>query len=139
MPGNNPYEPPAANDDPAAPQDNSHAWLAFRIWQGASILGTALPVWGCCCVFQPSWAKGWPGLSFPAVFGGSFAMVAFLAIVALGGCVSFPFTQSRRPAQISWKAFWTFFLPTALAAAAFAAVAFFLIYLQPHFWGPQFR
>jgi hypothetical protein len=97
---------------------------AFRLWQRVSWLGLAFPGWCLSCVFQPSWAKGWPGISQAIVFSTSFAVVAFLGIFGLGGAVTFIVTKLQRPDRLRWWQFLGVFLPTLCAGLFLGRLAF---------------
>jgi len=97
---------------------------AFKLWQRVSLLGLALPWWCFSCVFQPSWAKGWPGISQAFVFSTSFAVVTFLGIFGLGGAATFIITKLQRPDRLRWWQFFGVLLPTLIAGLFLGWMAF---------------
>src|ERR1700722_12827530 len=104
---------------------------AFRMWQGASWIGLVLPSFCCCCVFQPSWAKGWPGLSQATVFGSILALVTFLGVFSLGGLLSLTITNRKSLKTIRWSHFYSLLCPILMAGFALSALAFWYVYVAP--------
>jgi hypothetical protein len=133
MTGENPYQSPRNASARSPGERQSYPERAFKLWQGASLLGLACPFWGCCCMFQPSWANGWPVLSFRVVFGSSFAIATFLGVFGLGGIVSLMTSNRRTAEQLTWGFFWAHVLATAMIGALLACLAFLWVYTAPDF------
>ncbi len=106
---------------------------AFRRWQTVSWIGLVFPFFCSCCGFQPSWAKGWPGLSQTTVFGSFFALVTFLGVFSIGGVLSLNFTHRQTPETIRWSHFYTFLILTLMAGLVLSALAFWYVDAAPEF------
>src|SRR5688500_13632756 len=100
----------------------------FRAWQRAAWVGLALPMYCWGCVFQQSWARGWPGLSQGFVFGAVFAVAAFLGAFGLGGAATLAFATEERLDRLRWRHLAAFLLPTAVVGLVLASAAFSLAY-----------
>jgi hypothetical protein len=101
---------------------------AFKVWKVTSILGLAFPFFCCCCVFQPSWAKGWPGLSQKNVFATAFAISIFLGVFGAGGILCQPESTGRPDNAFGWRSFWIRLSLTVVAGLLTAAMGFLIVF-----------
>jgi hypothetical protein len=97
---------------------------AFRLWLVGSWAGLAFPMCFFYCLFQRSWAKGWPEIPQTTVFAASFGVVTCLGVLALGGLLTLKFTERRKPHLLFWWHILAFSVRTCVVSLLLAPFAF---------------